>query len=95
MASNALTSKQITKQLAGLSGWKSNGKEISRVFNFKNYYETMAFVNAVAYIAHGLDHHPDLEVGFNKCTVRYSSHEVGGLSEKDFASAAKVDGLAV
>jgi 4a-hydroxytetrahydrobiopterin dehydratase len=93
MASNALTTQQIAQRLATLSGWQSHGKEIRRVFSFKNYYETMAFVNAVAYIAHGQDHHPDLEVGYNKCTVRYSSHSVGGLSEKDFICAAMVDAL--
>jgi 4a-hydroxytetrahydrobiopterin dehydratase len=53
----------------------------------------MAFVNAIAFMAHRENHHPDLEVGYNKCVVRYSSHEVGGLSENDFICAAKVDGL--
>jgi 4a-hydroxytetrahydrobiopterin dehydratase len=89
----ALSSKEIKKRLTSLSGWRSTGKEISRVFDFKNYYETMAFVNAVAFLAHRADHHPDLEVGYNKCTVRYSSHSVGGLSEKDFDCAARVDAL--
>jgi 4a-hydroxytetrahydrobiopterin dehydratase len=93
MASNSVTGDEIARRLAGLPGWQSNGKEIHRVFNFKNYYETMAFVNAVAYVAHGQDHHPDMEVGFNKCTVRFSTHSVGGLSEKDFVGAAKVDAL--
>jgi 4a-hydroxytetrahydrobiopterin dehydratase len=90
---NALSAEQVKQLLAPLPGWQSSGKEISRTFSFKNYYETMAFVNAVAYIAHGQDHHPDLEVGYNKCTVRYSTHSVGGLSESDFAGAAKVNGL--
>jgi len=90
----ALSPAQIKAKLASLKGWKSTGKEISRVFDFKNYYETMAFVNAVAFLAHKADHHPDLEVGYNKCTVRYSTHSVGGLSASDFACAAKVDALA-
>jgi 4a-hydroxytetrahydrobiopterin dehydratase len=90
----ALSAKQIKTHLALLKGWQSTGVAISRTFSFKNYYETMAFVNAVAFVAHRLDHHPDLEVGYNKCLVRYSSHEVGGLSEKDFACAARVDALA-
>jgi 4a-hydroxytetrahydrobiopterin dehydratase len=88
-----LSPEQIQRMLASIKGWQSDGKEISRTFSFKNYYETMAFVNAVAFIAHGQDHHPDLEVGYNKCKVRFSSHDAGGLSDKDFAGAAKVDGL--
>jgi 4a-hydroxytetrahydrobiopterin dehydratase len=95
MASNALSTQEIDRRLAGLAGWKSTGKEISRTFTFKNYYETMAFVNAVAYVAHRQDHHPDMEVGFNKCTVRFSTHSVGGLSENDFICAAKVDVLTI
>ena len=89
-----LSPKEIKQLLAAHPHWLKSGKEISRTFSFKNYYETMAFVNAVAFIAHGQDHHPDLEVGYNKCKVRFSSHDVGGLSDKDFAGAAKVDGLA-
>jgi 4a-hydroxytetrahydrobiopterin dehydratase len=68
-------------------------RELRREFRFKNYYETMAFVNAVAWIAHAADHHPDLEVGYNRCVVRYSTHDAGGLTEKDFASVLKVEGL--
>ena len=70
-----------------------SGKEISKLFNFRNYHETMAFVNALAWISHREDHHPDLEVGYNLCRVRYSTHAIGGLSENDFICAAKVDGL--
>jgi 4a-hydroxytetrahydrobiopterin dehydratase len=66
---------------------------ISRTFRFKNYYQTLAFVNALAWIAHGEDHHPDLEVGYNRCLVRYSTHAVGGLSENDFICAARIDAL--
>jgi 4a-hydroxytetrahydrobiopterin dehydratase len=91
----ALNSQDVTKKLQSLPGWESlAGKEIAKTYSFKNYYETMAFVNAIAYLAHKADHHPDLEVGYNKCRVRYSTHSVGGLSENDFASAAKVEALA-
>ena len=79
--------------LSALDGWKRMGKVISKNFKFKNYYETMAFVNALAFISHRENHHPDLLVGYNKCEVRYSTHDVGGLSENDFICAAKVDGL--
>ena len=89
----ALAAKEIKPLLAQVTGWKRDGKEISRTFEFKNYYETMAFVNALAFISHRENHHPDLSVGYNKCGVKYSSHEVGGLSENDFICAAKVDAL--
>ena len=89
----ALDSKTVADHLKSLHNWSYAGGEISKAFSFKNYYETMAFVNAVAWIAHQQDHHPDMEVGYNKCTVRYSTHSVGGLSENDFICAAKVDQL--
>jgi 4a-hydroxytetrahydrobiopterin dehydratase len=70
-----------------------DGKEINRTCRFKNYYQTMAFVNALAWIAHAEDHHPDLEVGYNRCHIRFSTHAIGGLSENDFICAAKIDAL--
>jgi 4a-hydroxytetrahydrobiopterin dehydratase len=69
------------------------GRSLSREFRFPDFHATMAFVNAVAWIAHAEDHHPDLEVGFSRCRVTYSTHSVGGLSENDFICAAKVDAL--
>ena len=86
-------SAQIKKLLSQLKGWKSIGTEISKTFDFPDYYHTMAFVNAVAWVANSQDHHPDLEVGYNRCKVRFSTHSVGGLSENDFISAAKTDAL--
>ncbi len=78
-----------------LNDWELNdsAKEISRTFKFKNYYETMAFVNALAWVAHREDHHPDLLVGYNRVQVRFSTHSIGGLSENDFICAAKIDAL--
>ena len=67
--------------------------ELFRNFKFKNYYQTMAFVNALAWIAHQEDHHPDIEVSYNRCVVHYSTHSIGGLSENDFICAAKIDAL--
>ncbi|HEV2292858.1 MAG TPA: 4a-hydroxytetrahydrobiopterin dehydratase [Tepidisphaeraceae bacterium] len=89
----ALKSEDVANRLKSLSGWELAGKEIRKTYHFTNYHETMAFVNAVAWIAHQTNHHPDLEVGYNKCVVRYSTHSVGGLSENDFDAAAKVEGL--
>jgi 4a-hydroxytetrahydrobiopterin dehydratase len=81
-------------------GWELNADpddseatEISRSFGFNDFYETMAFVNAVAWIANREDHHPDLEVGYKRCRVRYSTHAVHGLSNNDFICAAKINDL--
>jgi 4a-hydroxytetrahydrobiopterin dehydratase len=88
-----LDDSKVREYLAQLPGWTLAGNEIARTYAFKNYYETMAFVNATAWVSHHEDHHPDLEVGYNKCKVRYSTHSVGGLSEYDFICAAKIDDL--
>jgi 4a-hydroxytetrahydrobiopterin dehydratase len=90
--------KKLPDKVAGellkqVPSWHRGGQKLSREFKFKNYYETMAFVNAVAWIAHSEDHHPDLAVGYNTCTAVYSTHSAGGLTENDFICAAKVDAL--
>ena len=85
-----------TQLLAELDpGWTvvEDGKALRRAFRFEDFYRTMTFVNAVAWIANAEDHHPDLELGYNYCRVRYSTHSVGGLSENDFICAAKIDAL--
>jgi 4a-hydroxytetrahydrobiopterin dehydratase len=68
-----------------------DNRAISFSYNFKNYYLTMAFVNVIAQIAHQQNHHPDLLVSYNRCTVTYSTHSVGGLSINDFICAAKIN----
>ena len=85
----------IKKLLHELKDWRveKNNKEIVKRFDFKNYYQTIAFVNAIAWFTHHEDHHPDLEVSYNYCVVRYSTHAINGLSENDFICAAKVDAL--
>ena len=72
---------------------QSDNKSIEREYKFIDYYETIAFVNALAWIAHSEDHHPDLYVTFNRCKVTYSTHSVNGLSRNDFICAAKIDRL--
>lgn len=89
----ALTPAEIEAALAQLTGWTLAEKSLRKTFAFNNYYETIAFVNAVAWMTHRADHHPDLAVGYNQCNVTYSTHSVGGLSEKDFTCAAQVDAL--
>ncbi len=88
-----LGKEEAERLLAALRGWHLLDGAIARRFEFKNYYQTMAFVNAVAWIAHNEDHHPDLEVSYRFCRVSYTTHAVGGLSENDFICAAKVDAL--
>ena len=87
------TEQEIRDQLTHLPGWEYVNGEIAKSFKFKNYHETMAFVNATAWVSHRGDHHPDLNVGYNTCRVRYSTHSIGGLSENDFICAAKIDAL--
>ena len=88
-----LTDAEIEFLLKELGGWERSGKEIAKTYQIKNYYETMAFVNAVAWVSHRENHHPDLEVAYRQCRVRYSTHAIDGLSENDFICAAKVDAL--
>jgi 4a-hydroxytetrahydrobiopterin dehydratase len=94
-AAGKLNDTQVHTLLGDIPGWERSGNEISKTFHFKNYYESMAFVNATAWISNREDHHPDLEVGYNKVRVRYSTHSVGGLSENDFICAAKIELLLV
>ena len=81
--------------LRDLPGWTSDGSAIGKTFKFADYFHTMAFVNAVASIAHREDHHPDLEVHYDNCVVKYSTHDVGGLSLNDFICAAKVEDIVI
>ena len=94
------TRKLEADEVRGLLGqvhadWSlgNDGGEILRCYRFRDYYQTIAFVNGLAWIAHQQDHHPDLEVGYTRCCVHYSTHSVGGLSENDFICAARIDTL--
>jgi 4a-hydroxytetrahydrobiopterin dehydratase len=89
----AMPQVEIDLLLPELPGWEAKNGEIFRTYKFENYHQTMAFVNGVAWVAHREDHHPDLEVGYNRCKVRFSTHSAGGLTENDFISAAKVNAL--
>ena len=88
-----LTQEEARKLMEQLDGWTLHPASIDKTFAFKNYYQTMAFVNAVAWVSHREDHHPDLAVSYNQCRVEYATHAIGGLSENDFICAAKVDAL--
>ena len=90
---DSLSLEEADALLVSLGGWVRAGNEIKKTYTFKNYYETMAFVNAAAYVAHQEDHHPDILVGYNTCAVTYTTHAIGGLSENDFICAARLDEL--
>ncbi len=91
-----LSEARVRELLPEVPGWElvEDGQALRKTFRFDDYYRTMAFVNALAFMAHREDHHPDLGVHYDRCVVRYSTHDVGGLSENDFICAAKADALA-
>jgi 4a-hydroxytetrahydrobiopterin dehydratase len=89
----AMSEEAIRNHLAQMSGWREAGAAIEKTFAFKNWLETVAFVDALAWMAHVEDHHPELVVRFDHCVVRFSTHSVGGISVNDFIGAAKADAL--
>lgn len=88
-----LTADEVATLLKRLKGWAVSNGLLTKTYEFRNYHETMAFVNATAWIAHREDHHPDLAVSYKQCRVDYVTHAIGGLSENDFICAAKIDAL--
>ena len=96
----ALSATEVVTQLSKLNGeqalgWRLIDGALDKTFKFKNFYETMGFVNAVAFIANTEDHHPDLAVSYGQCQVRFNTHDVNGISVSDFFRASKVDALLV
>ena len=94
----ALSATEIVTQLSQLNGeqpqgWRLIDGSLEKTFSFKNFNETMGFANAVAFIANAEDHHPDLALSYGKCTVRFNTHDVNGISVSDFFCASKVDAL--
>ena len=93
----ALTATEVVAKLAQLEGWSLSGDgahvAIEKTYRFANYHETIAFVNAVAFIAHTEDHHPDLSVHYDRCVVRLNTHDVGGISPTDIDCATRFDAL--
>ncbi|MCW5633102.1 MAG: 4a-hydroxytetrahydrobiopterin dehydratase [Rubrivivax sp.] len=88
-----LDAGEVARHVAVLPRWAVVDGQLERRFGFADFHQTMAFVNAVAWVAHREDHHPELLVGYNRCTLRYSTHAAGGLTLNDFICAAKVDAL--
>lgn len=93
----ALSATQVIAQLAKLEGWKlfGNGPDVAieKTFHFGSHLETMAFANAVAFVAQSHNHHPEMLIGYQHCSVRWSTHAVQGISTADFQCAARVDAL--
>ena len=94
----ALSATEIVTQLSKLNGeqalgWRLIDGALEKTYTFKNYHETIGFVNALVFIANAEDHHPDLTVSYSKCTVRFNTHDVNGISVSDFFCASKVDAL--
>ena len=89
----AMTDADVAAQLQRVDGWSLRDGAIEKSFRFEDYHRTLAFVNAVAWIAQREDHHPDVAFGYNRCTLRWNTHSVGGISLNDFICAAKVQAL--
>jgi len=88
-----MTPAQIQQHLAATPGWALVDGAIQKRYEFPDFHRTIAFVNALAWIANAEDHHPDLLASYGHCTVRFNTHSVGGISINDFICAAKVDAL--
>lgn len=92
-----LTDSEIADHLSVVDGWVLHEGKLVKSFGFKNYHETLAFINAIAYVIHAEDHHPELVVTYNRCVVKFDTHSInggrGGISENDFICAAKVDAI--
>jgi 4a-hydroxytetrahydrobiopterin dehydratase len=86
---------RVSELLPQVPGWQvdDDGKKIFRRFEFKGFYKTMAFINAMAWVANQEGHHPDFEAGYNFCLVNFTTHAIDGLSENDFICAAKLNAL--
>jgi 4a-hydroxytetrahydrobiopterin dehydratase len=88
-----LGADELAGHAATLSAWSTAGDRLAREFRFDDYHRTIAFVNAVAWIAHREDHHPDMAVGYNRCTVTWWTHTAGGITLNDAICAAKIERL--
>lgn len=94
MAERLLSADEIAARLATLDAWHVIDDKLRKDYHFPDFEATMAFVNAVAWVARCQDHHPDLAVGYGNCRVEYITHSAGGLTKRDFDGAAGIDALA-
>ncbi len=89
-----LSGDVVARELGALPAWRLDAGEIVRVYDRGNFNGSIAFVNAIAAAANAADHHPDIAIAWNAVTVRLSSHDAHGLTERDFALARTIDALA-
>ncbi len=90
---SVLNEDQIEKRLGELHGWQRKGPEISKEFDLKNFVKAMGFVSSIALLAEKANHHPDIDIRWNRVTLTLSTHSEGGLTEKDFNLATEIDRL--
>lgn len=97
-AEQALDEAAINHYLALVPGWSLESGKLCKQYQFTNYYETLAFVNAIAFLLHAADHHPEMLITYNRCLLKFDTHSVnggkGGISENDFICAAQIDAMA-
>jgi 4a-hydroxytetrahydrobiopterin dehydratase len=86
--------ERIREALQSLPGWKRRGNALEKTFDCTDFNGSIAFVNAVAAIANGLDHHPDVTISWNRVTCSLSSHDAGGITERDFGLAHAIENAA-
>jgi 4a-hydroxytetrahydrobiopterin dehydratase len=89
-----LTPEEITERLESLDGWALDGKAIKKQFTFQDFPEAILFVSALVPGAEEVDHHPDIEIHYKRVILSYSTHDAGGLTQKDFDGAAMADAVA-
>lgn len=87
----ALTKDEVQQRIRSLDGWERDDDEIEKEYRFAGFDEAMAFVNRVAGLAREADHHPDIKISYNRVKLSLSTHSEGGVTEKDFALAARID----
>jgi 4a-hydroxytetrahydrobiopterin dehydratase len=91
--SHRLEGDALAPYLRLFDGWRIEDGSLRKTFAFDNYYQTLAFVNALAWVVHREDHHPDLLVQYNRCAVAFNTHSAGGITRNDFICAAKTDAV--
>ena len=89
---DTLSDTEVAERLGRLPGWERHGEAIRRTFSFSDFAEAMAFVNRVAELSEGMDHHPDIDIRYSKVTLTLSTHDAGGLTDRDFSLAGKIGG---
>ena len=89
----ALSEAEVGRHLAQVSGWRQSDAAIEKTYKFAGWLETVAFTNALAWVCHTEDHHPELRLSYDRCVVRFSTHSAGGITRNDFICAAKADAL--